>query len=117
MQNSKRTSFYNLLFRIFQSTKICSSRPFAHIRYNIPNQGSETVSIGLLNQIKLIGVKKYKNLDNIENLPSWANGIITLVMTFLVSLSGYILFFYLFSFGGGMLAEKYHVNDFTLFSD
>lgn len=59
----------------------------------------------------------YKNLDNIENLPSWANGIITLVMTFLVSLSGYILFFYLFSFGGGMLAEKYHVNDFTLFSD
>ena len=63
MQNSKRTSFYNLLFRIFQSTKICSSRPFAHIRYNIPNQGSETVSIGLLNQIKLIGVKKYKNED------------------------------------------------------
>ena len=63
LQNSKRTSFYNFFFRIFQSTKICSSRPFAHIRYNIPNQGDETVSMGLLNQIQLIGVKQYTNYN------------------------------------------------------
>jgi len=63
LQNSKRTSFYNLLFRIFLSAKICSSRPFAHIRYNIPNQGNETVSSGLLNQLKLIGVKRSANED------------------------------------------------------
>ena len=58
LQNSKRTSFYNLLFRIFQSGKICSSRPFSHIRYNIPNQGDETVRSGLLNQLKLLGITK-----------------------------------------------------------
>ena len=61
LQNSKRTSFYNILFRIFQSTKICSSRPFAHFRYAIPNQGTETISSGLFNQLKLIGVNRIKN--------------------------------------------------------
>ena len=63
LQNSKRTSFYNLLFRIFQSSKICSSRPFAHIRYNIPNQGDETVRSGLRNQLKMIGIKKNTHID------------------------------------------------------
>ncbi len=58
----------------------------------------------------------YQNLDNIQNLPSWANGIITLVMTFLVSLFVYLLFFYLFSFGGGMLADK-HNRPYHLFSN
>ncbi len=63
LQNSKRTSFYNLLFRIFRSGKTCSSRPFANIRYNIPNQGDETVSSGLINQLKLIGVKKNTHIN------------------------------------------------------
>ena len=63
LQNSKRTSFYNLLFSIFQSTKICSSRPFAYFRYHIPIQGIESVRVGLFNQLKLIGVNQIINED------------------------------------------------------
>ena len=63
LQNSKRTSLYNFLFRIFQSTKICSSRPFSHFRYYIPVQGTETISSGIFNQLKLIGIKKIINYD------------------------------------------------------
>ena len=66
LQNSKRTSFYNFLFRIFQSTKICSSRPFSHFRYYIPAQGTETISSGIFNQLKLLGIKKI-----IKNDYSW----------------------------------------------
>ena len=40
-QNSKRTSIYNLFFRLFSKSLICSSRPFAHLRYKIPAQGKE----------------------------------------------------------------------------
>ena len=58
----------------------------------------------------------YRNLDDIDNIPQWANGIITLILTFVVSLCVYILFFYLFSFGGGMLAAP-HDRDFNLFSN
>ena len=36
----------------------------------------------------------YRNLDDIDNIPQWANGIITLILTFVVSLCVYILFFY-----------------------
>ena len=63
LQNSRRTSFYHLLFRIFQSTKICSSRPFSHFRYYIPNQGAETITSGLFNQLKLIGVNRIMKDD------------------------------------------------------
>ena len=63
LQNSQRTSFYSLLFRIFQSSKICSSRPFAHFRYYIPNQGTETISAGLFNQLKLLGINRISNED------------------------------------------------------
>lgn len=66
LQNSKRTMFYNILFRIFHSTKICSSRPFAHFRYYIPKQGVESISTGLFNQLQLIGIKK-----NIKENYSW----------------------------------------------
>jgi len=58
LQNSKRTFFYNLLFRFFTYAKINSSRPLAHYRYNIPKQGKETVSEGLMNQLNLMGIKK-----------------------------------------------------------
>ena len=63
LQNSQRTSLYNLFFRIFHSAEICSSRPFAHYRYLIPPQGTETATSGLLNQLNLIGIKKIENLN------------------------------------------------------
>ncbi len=65
LQNSKRTLLYNIFFRLFQSTKISSSRPFAHYRYLIPEQGTESVIAGLFNQLKLIGVQK-KEHDNYD---------------------------------------------------
>lgn len=58
LQNSQRTSFYNFFFRLLSKSLICSSRPFAHLRYIIPPQGSENSTQGLFNQIKLIGVEK-----------------------------------------------------------
>ena len=61
LQNSQRTSLYNLFFRIFYSAKICSSRPFAHYRYYIQPQGSETAITGLFNQLRLIGIKEIDN--------------------------------------------------------
>ena len=57
LQNSKRTSVYNIFFRFFQKTVICSSRPFVHLRYKIPKQGKESISSGLFNQLKLLGIK------------------------------------------------------------
>ena len=52
LQNSKRTSIYNLVFRLFSKSLVSSSRSFAHIRYKIPSQGKESVRIGLSNQLK-----------------------------------------------------------------
>ena len=57
LQNSQRTSIYNLIFRLFNKGLICSSRPFAHIRYKIPIQGKETAKVGLSNQLKLLNIK------------------------------------------------------------
>ena len=68
LQNSSRTSYYNLFFRVFSSTKICSSRPLSHFRYNIPPQGSETTTQGLFNQIKILKIKECKNIEY-----SWLN--------------------------------------------
>jgi ADP-heptose:LPS heptosyltransferase len=56
LQNSKRTSIYNLFFRLFSKSLICSSRPFGHLRYKIPVQGKESVRIGLSNQLKLLNI-------------------------------------------------------------
>ena len=56
LQNSKRTSIYNLTFRLFSRSLICSSRPFAHLRYKIPAQGKEAVRTGLSNQLKLLNI-------------------------------------------------------------
>jgi len=68
LQNSKRTSLYNIFFRVFQKTIICSSRPFSHLRYKIPKQGQETISAGLFKQLKLLGIKEISN-----NNYSWLN--------------------------------------------
>ena len=65
LQNSKRTTLYNIFFRLSHSVKISSSRSFAHYRYLIPQQGTESVVSGLFNQLKLIGIQKkeYQNFD------------------------------------------------------
>ena len=63
LQNSRRTSLYNVFFRIFQSSKICSSRPFAQYRYYIPPQGTETIIVGLFNQLSLIGVNSVEKTN------------------------------------------------------
>ena len=63
LQNSKRTQFYNFFFRFFTKSIICSSRQFCHLRYNIPKQGTESVSEGLLNQLKLLNIKEYKDIN------------------------------------------------------
>ena len=56
LQNSQRTLIYNLFFRLFDNSLICSSKYFAHLRYNIPIQGKESVRLGLSNQLKLLKI-------------------------------------------------------------
>ena len=63
LQNSSRTSYYHLFFRIFSNVKICSSRKFSHIKYNIPIQGTETTTRGLFNQIKLLEIPEINNIQ------------------------------------------------------
>ena len=70
----------------------------------------------LLATTTTIAYSVYRSLDDITNIPEWANGVITLILTFIVSLTVYILFFYLFSFGGGMLASP-HDKNYNIFSD
>ena len=48
LQNSKRTSYYHFIFRIFGKSLISSSRKFSHFRYIIPVQGKETATQGLV---------------------------------------------------------------------
>jgi len=62
LQNSSRTAYYNLFFRIFANTNISSSRKFAHSRYIIPDQGYESAEQGLFNQIKLINIPAIQNI-------------------------------------------------------
>ena len=63
LQNSKRTSYYNLIFRLLDKCLISSSRRFAQLRYHIPPQGFETGGQGLFNQLKLLNIKEVKNLN------------------------------------------------------
>ena len=56
LQNSQRTSMYNLIFRLFNKALICSSGPFVQYRYKIPTQGIESARVGLYNQLKLLGI-------------------------------------------------------------
>ena len=66
LQNSDRTSFYHLFFRLFGSSAISSSRNFAQFRYKIPEQGYEKSTNGLFNQIKLLKISK-----NLKNNLNW----------------------------------------------
>lgn len=63
LQNSKRTSYYHLVFRLLGKCLISSSRRFAHLRYYIPSQGDETGTQGLFNQIKFLNIKEIKDLN------------------------------------------------------
>ena len=63
LQNSSRTSYYHLFFRIFSNVKICSSRKFSHIKYKNPIQGTETATKGLFNQIKLLEIPEIINIQ------------------------------------------------------
>ena len=63
LQNSTRTSYYHLFFRLFGKSLISSSRRFSHLRYYIPLQGTETTTQGLFNQIKLLNIKESKDIN------------------------------------------------------
>ena len=63
LQNSKRTFWYNLIFKFFTKSIISSSRPMAHFRYIIPPQGYEHVTTGLKNQLFLIGIRFFFEPD------------------------------------------------------
>tara|TARA_X000000368_G_scaffold395513_1_gene363030 strand:+ start:1128 stop:2048 length:921 start_codon:yes stop_codon:yes gene_type:complete len=63
LQNSFRTSSYNFFFRLFGKSKISSSRHFAHHKYIIPEQGKESTTQGLFNQIKLINILSVNNIE------------------------------------------------------
>lgn len=63
LQNSSRTCYYNLFFRLLTNSTISSSRRFAHLRYFIPTQGAETVTNGLFNQIKILDISPIKNIN------------------------------------------------------
>ena len=66
LQNSKRTQFYHLITRIFNpKIVINSSRKFSHLRYNIPNHGSEHVIEGLKNQLDLLNIE-HKSISDIN---------------------------------------------------
>ena len=69
LQNSQRTFLYNIIFRIFTKSKISSSRPLAHYKYNIPKQGIEHVTEGLNNQLSQIGINNFfkPNIDWLNN--------------------------------------------------
>ncbi len=58
LQNSQRTNLYNFFIKIFSKSKINGSRYFSHYRYLIPQQGTESPTEGLFEQLKLINIEK-----------------------------------------------------------
>ena len=58
LQNSKRTNFYHFFIKNFSTSHINGSRSFVHDRYFIPDQGKESPTQGLYNQLKLLGIDK-----------------------------------------------------------
>ena len=68
LQNSKRTNLYHFFINIFSKAKINGSRSNAHDKYNIPSQGTESPTQGLLNQIQLLGIEQVNpNFSWLEN--------------------------------------------------
>ncbi|SVD79250.1 uncharacterized protein METZ01_LOCUS432104, partial [marine metagenome] len=77
LQNSKRTNFYNFIFRFLSRAKISGSRSNAHYRYIIPEQGTESATAGLFKQLSILNILENKtdynwlnidlNLNNFKN--------------------------------------------------
>ena len=67
LQNSKRSNLYNFFLRYFGRTIINGNRFNSNYRYFIKPKGDESPKAGLINQIKLLGIKISE--DNYE----WLN--------------------------------------------
>ena len=80
LQNSKRTNFYNFIFRILSRVKISGSRSNAHYRYIIPEQGSESATAGLFKQLSMLNIVENKTdydwLDIDLNINNYKNFIL-----------------------------------------
>ena len=59
LQNSTRTLFYGLFFRIFSSSKINGTHFISHKRYKYDKTNPPSVIEGLSNQVSLIGCKPH----------------------------------------------------------
>ena len=64
LQNSNRTFYYNLFFRIFSKAKINSTHFFSNYRYKYSKLDPPSVIKGLSNQVNLLGI----NPDDRPNL-------------------------------------------------
>ena len=71
LQNSRRTNYYWLLLKYFSKSKINGSRSNCDIRYNIPQQGTESPQKGLYNQLQLLGINQIS--DDLEWLETNTN--------------------------------------------
>ncbi len=56
LQNSNRTFYYNLFFRIFSNAKINSTHFFSNYRYKYSKNNPPSVIIGLKNQVRLLEI-------------------------------------------------------------
>jgi len=85
LQNSKRTNFYNFIFRFLSRAKISGSRSNAHYRYIIPEQGTESATAGLFKQLSILNILENKtdynwlnidlNLNNFKNFILFIPGV------------------------------------------
>jgi len=85
LQNSKRTNFYNFIFRFLSKAKISGSRSNAHYRYIIPEQGTESATAGLFKQLSMLNILENKtdynwlnidlNLNNFKNFILFIPGV------------------------------------------
>ena len=56
LQNSNRTFYYNLFFRIFSKAKINSTHLFSNYRYKYNKSNPPSVILGLKNQVSLLEI-------------------------------------------------------------
>ena len=57
LQNSKRSNLYNFFLKYFGKTIVNGNKFNSHYRYHIKPKGEESPKNGLINQIKLLGIK------------------------------------------------------------
>ena len=71
LQNSKRSNLYNFFLKYFGKAIINGNRNHSDYKYNIKPKGEESPKNGLINQIKLLGIKPIE--DNFKWLLSDIN--------------------------------------------